>query len=512
MKTNHVLRLALLPLIGSLSHAVLAAAITEIDLTGSVTPTYLANEMKISEGKVAKFNIKIPVPDNRCVSSSTSTGKCPASGAVPSGDSKVAPMEVRITLTGGVSFKTMGAGGTVADPTKFTCDMTWGTTTRLAEPAATTLKGADGDTQATFYLNSGDMTNAFCTAQLSVQLMSGKKDFGVIVSAYHNYELEPYTNTTTAPSIVSFQQAAKIVVSEKEATVDVRPPASSKQFTTTNGNTAIAALGTIYYGDSIAAKYIDGSNDIADVAGNNILAKAKLTLSGLPLDKGVASIFLVSGTDCAVDGNKFASGTTSSGQITFTIGNNDSDGTVAPDQNVLSKGVTICYKSDGVDTINKGTVQHIIELDTAGTDMEPNLARSDGKSTLGSVIKNGASIKVLNLPHNGAGGDEFFLRIYNMNPNSSAKVYATLYGQDGVQKGNASVEVASLGSREVKVLKLGEVTKAFGLPDVDPWVGRAWMQLESDVQELRIQALVRSNGAGGILMNMSDTVADDKFR
>ncbi len=510
MKTNHVLRLALFPLIGSLSHAVLAAT-AEIDLTGSITPAYLASEMKISEGKVAKFDIKIPIPENRCVSSSTSSGKCPASGAVPSGDNAVAPMEVRITLTGGVSFKTMGTGGTVADPSKFTCKMNWAGTDKGDVVAATTLKGADGDTQATFYLNSGDMTNAFCTAQLSVQLMSGKQNFGVIVSAYHNYELEPYTNTTTAPSIVSFQQAAKIVVSEKEATVDVRPPASSKQFTTTNGNTAIAALGTIYYGDSIAAKYIDGTNEIAAVEGNNILTKAKLTLSGLPLDKGVASIFLVSGTDCAADG-KFASGTTSSGQITFTIGNNDTDAAVPPDANVLKKGVTICYKSDGIDTINKGTVQHIIELDTAGTDMEPNLVRSDGKNTLGSVLKNGASIKVLNLPHNGAGGDEFFLRIYNMNPNSSAKVYATLYGQDGVQKGNASVEVASLGSREVKVLKLGEVTKAFGLPDVDPWVGRAWMQLESDVQELRIQALVRSNGAGGILMNMSDTVADDKFR
>lgn len=510
MKTNQILRLALLPLMGSLSHIVFALT-TEIDLTGSITPTYLANEMKVSEGKVVEFDIKIPVPDNRCVSSSTSSGKCPTTGAVPSGDNKVAPMEIRITLTGGVSFKTMGTGGVVADPGKFSCKMNWAGTDKGDIPAATTLKGADGDTQATFYLNSGDMSNAFCTAQLSVQLMSGKKDFGVVVSAYHNYELEPYTNTITAPTVVSFQQAAKIVVSEKEATVDVRPPASSKQFTTTNGNTAIAALGTIYYGDSLAAKYIDANSDIVAVAGKNILTKAKLTLSGLPLDKGVASIFMVSGTDCAADG-KFASGTVSSGQVTFSINNNDTDGAVPPDVDVLLRGVTICYKSDGVDAINKGTVQHIIEMESAGTDMEPNLGRSDGKSTLGSVIKNGASVKVLNLPHNGSGGDEFFVRVYNMNPNSSAKVYATLYGQDGVQKGNASVEVASLGSREVKALKLADITKAFGLPDVDPWVGRAWMQLESDVQELRVQAMVRSNGAGGILMNMSDSVIDDKYR
>lgn len=64
----------------------------------------------------------------------------------------------------------------------------------------------------------------------------------------------------------------------------------------------------------------------------------------------------------------------------------------------------------------------------------------------------------------------------------------------------------------MKVLSSTDLATAFGMSTAATgvaWAGRAWLQIESEVKGLRVQALVRAGGAGGVLMNMSDKVLGD---
>jgi len=47
------------------------------------------------------------------------------------------------------------------------------------------------------------------------------------------------------------------------------------------------------------------------------------------------------------------------------------------------------------------------------------------------------------------------------------------------------------------------------LAGVTSWDGKAWMQVESDVQQLRVQALIRTGGMGGVTVNAGERVKAD---
>jgi len=58
----------------------------------------------------------------------------------------------------------------------------------------------------------------------------------------------------------------------------------------------------------------------------------------------------------------------------------------------------------------------------------------------------------------------------------------------------------------VKAIKVTDLKSKFG---VTTWDGRAWMQIEGDSQQIRVQSLIRSGGAAGPLINFSDRVLED---
>ena len=93
---------------------------------------------------------------------------------------------------------------------------------------------------------------------------------------------------------------------------------------------------------------------------------------------------------------------------------------------------------------------------------------------------------------------------------SKIKVYGTLYKIDGSVIGK-NVGLGDIDGNAVKVLKSGGPAPAnVGLANlfgVTTWGGgRAWLQIEGDSQQLRVQALAKT---AGTLVNMSDRVIED---
>jgi hypothetical protein len=172
--------------------------------------------------------------------------------------------------------------------------------------------------------------------------------------------------------------------------------------------------------------------------------------------------------------------------------------------------------ANGVTSLPKGSVKvNVTTSQISGKSPNTTMSSND----LSTFVKNGASIKVLNIPGPSNTVDTAFIRIYNMS-DAEATVYGTLYDQGvtdaaGVDTGGGTM----LGTENMTLAKI----PAKGMVVVSPlpansstidlkalvgkdWIGKAWMQIESDVRQLRVQALIRTGGAGGVTVNASDRV------
>jgi hypothetical protein len=437
--------------------------------------------------------------------------------------SSTAPYFVVITLKGGATFNSGAA--------TLKCNYATGAADVVAamdSPAA-----AEDGTVAAFKLESagtthGMLTASKCTLSLAnpaFKLASGKKDYGISVVSRH---LDPSdsVSATVSGTLVTFVQGLQLSVSAGKVTVDVTSPSLSKKFQA-GGSVAAgalmltASLGAIKYGGvegvltmSAAPITTNAASVAATVA--KYVNSVTILVSGLPLaaiqttaitpqvaaptaGANKAGIFISNNDDCTTENVALinASGV----QASFTVD--------AVDIAAIDGIMNVCMLANGTSTIDRGTVSFTITA-AAKNSFKPNVGIVD--TTLVKVVKNGTSIKVLNIPAPQNGSDQAYVRFYNMSANTG-KVFGTLYGQDGTALGTPNtLLIDNFAKDNVKVLSSTDLATAFGLstaPTAVAWAGRAWLQIESEVKGLRVQALVRAGGAGGVLMNMSDKVLGD---
>jgi len=504
MKTNYALHMAIACLLGGVTVAHEAMAVD----WGTIA-TYASEEGTIADGQSIVISgglAKIPLITGKNISNTAS-------------------YYVKLTLKGGARF-----GSDVDNTNKLTC---------LYDGAAAgpevivQIPGMD-KTEVTYQLNSGALgAAATCTLpSLSIKLYSGQKDYSI--EAFVNYDkLNDVSTATNATTLVTFAQALsakpEVVGSNaSKVTVDVRTPSLGKGFVAADGiaanYTAIKAIGKVSYTNGSSIKKLDGNN----AAPADFITKFSITVSGLPIAAGAeiagqtrsGALFLGTDETCKT---YFSAGTTVSFPLSVadvavaTAGTVTLDITTPANLNKLASTYpVVCMVANGVTSLPKGSVK--VNVTTSQTPGKlPNTTMSS--NDLSTFVKNGASVKVLNIPGASNATDTAFIRIYNMS-DTEATVYGTLYNQGVTDAAGVDTDGGTiLGTENMTLAKI----PAKGMVVVSPlpansstvdlkalvgqdWSGKAWMQIESDVRQLRVQALIRTGGAGGVTVNSSDRV------
>jgi hypothetical protein len=474
-----VLRAAIATALGFTSPYVVATADDFFQIGG---PVKLSLEAKLDEGHDLVFV-------------GNSGFKVDINAAAGRTISDTSPMEVRFTLTNGAKFKAV-------DMSNFGCDFK---NPVAGQSAAVSMLNGPGETTVTFKLKDGSTiadSSPICTlSAVSLQLYGGQKAYTMMVTGYLKSNAEPVVINTSGP-IVDFTQAYGVSVDSRTVTVDVTNPALSQKFIK---DTTIADIGVVGYTAMAAGKVYKAGN-VTAIGKTDILTTLKVTLSGTPLSVTNGQVIAVSAgaatnyaMECTANADLASKNpktmTAVADGVTFEIG-----------AATAGTGVRFCLQTSGTTRIEKGkiTIQLTAVEKNSST---PNVSITN--PTMTTVVKNGASIKILNIP-NPTNTDKAFVRIYNMSSGKSS-VYGTLYeaSADGKTVGKELGKgklLAEIDAGAVKALDAAAIASIFG---ISTWTGRAWMQIEGDTQQIRAQSLVRSGGVGGSLINLSDRILED---
>jgi len=400
---------------------------------------------------------------------------------------------IRMTLTNGATFDSTITKGSLA------CQYA----TAVMESAI--YSEIQNGSAVFFRLASGilNASTSYCSFSGGVTLNSGNREdgYGMIVSSIFDANgLGDNRSDVNSGSIVTFADAFSFVVTPptKDVTIDVAKPSLSQNFasgrmTAVLGNIAYKSLG------SSTAYVITAAISPATVS--SILGSVTLTLSGAPLmSRGMVS-FTASAAACPAN----TTGTTAStsGVVSITI---PSD-TVNGFGSVGATGLTLCYLVDGATKIEKGSITFANPLTVVGAGgATPNASVASSDNVLVKLTKNGTSVKILNIPSpaEAATGNSVNVRVYNMG-STEAEVIGTLYETDPnnvAGKVTPNVSLGVVAPKAVMVLKPDTLVTKFG----KTWAGRAWLQLEGGSKDLRVMALMSTNG---VLVNMSDRVVED---
>jgi hypothetical protein len=429
------------------------------------------------------------------------------------------PLTVRITLTGGATFANQPyllcpiSGATIANIVSAGVTGIMPADATLAQSAlmvtamsAGLVASAIGKSVATFNIPVGMGTHAdgVCYVTMAPR--------GAAVSAVTAYNVgsrgvvDMTVDTTyvlggvstpisTAGTLLKFVTALKAEISPKDkaggvvtATIDVKQ--ASKKFEA--GTQAV--IGSIKITSANTNANIRVSSESA--AGWNvtsILTTATVTING-NLVAGVQSVSLHNGVACNADQLYNGVPTTTTGGSSVSV-----TGIVVSDK--ITAGLSICATVDGTKTLDAGQLSAVL---TGGgvSNFVPDLGST---TDIVKVSINGARLRVLNIPAVGA-TELATLRFYNTS-SQNISVTGTLYGQDGKELGTPNAPLfPSLKSNDVEVLSTAALAQKFGIST--PWVGRAWLMVQAqvDVGSFKVQALIRS--ANGTLINMSTDVTN----
>lgn len=492
---------------------------TTMQMTFALSPTdpiKIASEIGTPAGEIkvtGAFAFDIPVMRGKLIKAKTATSD--------------EPYFVNITLSGGAVFGAL--------PTSLTCAYSADGAGAAGAAILATVDSPPVTVRgnvATYRLAPGNsagadavglLTGATCTLNMpanSIILTSGVKDYGITVTAawFDAYEK---VSASVVGTLISFAQGAQASVEQGQVTVDVSSPSLSKNFmaltnhvsaTVTAGGTIVARLGNIKYAQTVGVNTLA----MAQVDTDDYLKSFTLTVSGAPLNAvqqtATTSAHSTAGIFLSIDGCLTSAATPlnsprnpTSGKITFAG--------VVPGAGAASVTWSVCMVANNVNAIERGQVGFTVGsiVGQAASDV-PNLGVVD--PTLTQVTKNGTSLKVLNIPSPDSPFDLPTIRLYNMGT-TTGRVTGTLYGQGdtnnvggGEVLGAANtVLVESLAPNAVKAIPSAEIGKLFGKTT---WTGRAWLQIESEIKGLRVQALIRTNvGGQAVLTNMSDRVMLD---
>jgi len=424
------------------------------------------------------------------------------------------PYFVSITLLDGAQFG--------AIPASLKCKYSGaGLQPALTDSPPATINGSVATYRLAAGATAGEATDRLisdtCTLTFganALNLTSGMKDYGIRVTAVH-YDAYDKVSATVVGKLITFTQGAVASVQQGGVTVDVRSPSLSKEFLSAGtvglvGTTKVAKLGSLSYVAVTGVLGWDGN--LVTIA--NILDTFTLTVSGSPLaaaqETAATGVAKTAGVYLSLDNcaNDWAPGGTATRKYS-------SGSLVSFDAVTDTAMIDVCMIANNVNTIDRGQVGFTISsvVGVLGN-YTPNMSILD--TTLVKVVKNGTSLKVLNIPPPDYTTDQAAIRFYNMGT-TPGRVTGTLYSQGttdgnntggGLPLGTANTTlIEALAPNAVKVLSGPDIGKLFGQTT---WPGRAWLQIESEIKGLRVQALVRTIGVNGqVLTNMSDRIMLD---
>jgi len=304
-------------------------------------------------------------------------------------------------------------------------------------------------------------------------------------------------------TIIKFVTAlAGTIVAGNTQTIDVGKKAS-KEFTVGTIVTAgtfnlTAAQATM---PRVSKSYVDF------VAGNTNLVSAmvsgfSITISG-PTVAGAKQVWLDDGATCGA-GTKYGVtqvAATSGGSSVTLIVTAIGDPALAPNyfSNLAGTVPKICLEVPGTTTLSDGQLTATLTALPKSASFVIDLGIG---GNLSKIDRNGAVVRVLNIPAVG-NADQGFFRFYNTS-SQPTQVRATLYGQDGKIIGTEnSVLFSALKANDVEILDAAKLQAKIGA--TAPWTGRAWLLIQADVDKeaFKVQAMIRTPGTPGVLVNLS---------
>jgi len=482
MNTNNIaLRAAMVIALGSLP--VVASAVSTY---APGNPIVLAREISVAAGTDVAFqafgdfglNLSIAALKGRTIDTNF-------------------PFEMRLTLTNGANF--------VANlsPNALTCNYSAAANGTFSQKAAeTVLQGAPN--RAVFKLPQEKLAteSAVCYFTGAITLTSGSKggdaSYDMTSTAYIYSIVSPTDSTheTMQGTVVTFKQAYQLSVTPDTTTINVASPDFSQKFA---GGAVVANMGLLEFVSAAGYNNVVTAGKFGKIpttsANEIFVGDSTITLTGSPLQS--RGTVVIGDTPVGACGAAITIGTNAktasvTGIVSFTVTEAE-----------VVNNIGFCYVVDGATRVSKGTVSFDITTPTS-TDRVPNLAIA-GDKTVAKFLKNGTSVKVLTIPDPTDVNNPLNIRIYNMGA-SEAGVYGTLYNAKGELLGDANTTLAILKPNAVKVLKTTDLATLFKVANWGVGGGRAWMQIEGDSQQIRVQSLAKT---GGIMVNLSDRVLDD---
>lgn len=305
---------------------------------------------------------------------------------------------------------------------------------------------------------------------------------------------------TYSTQLISFADALSVEyqTNSKNAIIDVTK--GSKKFTTagslggtkTDVSEVTAYLGSLKYAPVGSIFDKDGTSfTLGDAVSTVDIVLSGPTLGAVTTTGKIVMVTGIAGsvTNPCPLANVRSSKQASGSSVSFSLNSSD----VAK----LELGqINFCLTTKAGVALEKGQITATLKV-TPAAGARPAVGGTNNNLML--VKKNGSSKKALNVPFP-ENADDPFIRINNMTT-GTGRIFITLYGEDGKVIGNGGVALAeALGSRAVVALTAETIA---GLIGVSSWEKRAWLQIESELSDIAVQNLVRSNNT---LTNMSDGV------
>jgi hypothetical protein len=464
----------------------------------------------------------IPVPSSYTVDSTkTLSIKIVLTGGATFANDPVlaCPNSGFTTLAVGATVVSAGAGSTaIAEASGLIIKPTsGGSVVSVTSKATATFNISPGLTTHTFTNLGADTTAAYCfltftpstvaNSGIAAYKVGNRGEVSINVETTY-IQANQSTKSTTAGTLLKFVTAIKGIIGAEtvndaagypSVTIDVKQ--ASKKFAEYAGppktTTTVAPLGGIVIDSATTASLLRISNNTAGAVAANwglIMASGSVTING-PLMAGVKEVNLYDGTSTACAGApsvglKGTPSTTTGGGGAVTIA-----GIPVAD---LQGGLNICATVDGSKVLNAGQLTAVL----TATGADGFVLDLGTEQDITKVEINGARLRVLNIPASNS-PELGFVRFYNTS-SQDVEVTGTLYGMDGKVIGTEnSVLFSALKANDVEVLKASDLEKKIGASG--PWTGRAWLlvQAQVDKESFRVQALIRTPGVGGALINMS---------
>ncbi len=264
---------------------------------------------------------------------------------------------------------------------------------------------------------------------------------------------------------------------------------------------------------------IDGSRTLRNASGwglsaGNVLTSAAITITG-PTIATLSKVTLNSAsTTEANGGNKCNANVEAEGVPAAVSGGLANSVTIGVDQTMGAysaivsatttnhKGALVCLIAGGTSIMQDGYVT----LSVVGTSYGKSVELGNTAADFSLVKRNGAVVRVLNIPGATPAADPYRvnIRMFNTSSQDVTNIKGTIYGVDGKEIATDILLADKLPQNGMKLITSDTLISLVG----KNWEGRAWMVIQAPVDKsfFKVQVLVKQ--PSGVLANISTDATD----